>query len=78
MLTDLPSDLLRALDKRRTRAVQPALPNPYLEGNFAPVGHESDFAGLRPSQGRLPADFAGTLYRMSPAPRFEPLNRVME
>lgn len=76
MLTDLPSDLLLALDKRRTRAAQPALPNPYLEGNFAPVGHESDFAGLRPSQGRLPADFAGTLYRMSPAPRFEPLNRT--
>lgn len=76
MLSDLPSDLLRALDRRRARAGQPALPNPYLEGNFAPIGHESDFADLRPSQGQIPDSLQGTLYRMSPAPRFEPLNRT--
>ncbi len=76
MLSDLPSDLLRALDKRRARKHQPTLPNPYLEGNFAPVGHESDFTGLRPSQGQIPSELGGTLYRMSPAPRFEPLNRT--
>lgn len=75
MLPDLLGDLLRSLDKRRIAAAPAALPNPYLEGNFAPVGHESDFTGLQPSAGRIPESLRGTLYRMSPAPRFEPRDR---
>lgn len=71
------ADLLRALDAHRPRPAIPDLPNPYLEGNFAPVGRESDFAGLQPSQGRIPDDLRGTLYRMSPAPRFPPLSRAL-
>jgi carotenoid cleavage dioxygenase len=71
------ADLLRALDKHRPRPPIPDLPNPYLEGNYAPVGREGDFAGLAPRLGRIPDGFAGTLYRMSPAPRFEPISRTL-
>lgn len=68
-------NLLLALDKRRSRPSAPDLPHPFLEGNYAPVGREADFADLRPSSGRVPDALRGTLYRMSPAPRFPPLHR---
>lgn len=71
------ADILVALDQHRPRPAIPDLPNPYLEGNFAPVGREADFSGLVPRLGRIPDGFCGTLYRMSPAPRFEPLSRTL-
>ncbi len=71
------ADLLRGLDKHRPRPAIADLPNPYLEGNFAPVGRESDFADLTPRLGRIPDAVSGTLYRMSPAPRFEPISRTL-
>lgn len=67
--------LLLTLDKRRRRPSEPDLVHPFLEGNYAPVGRESDFTGLQPSRGRIPDALRGTLYRMSPAPRFPPLHR---
>lgn len=68
-------NLLLALDKRRPRPSSPDLPHPFLEGNYAPVGRESDFVDLAPSRGRIPDALRGTLFRMSPAPRFQPLHR---
>lgn len=44
--------------------------NPYLSGNFAPVGTEDDFE--LPVTGELPQGLEGTLYRIGPNPRFEP------
>ena len=70
-------DLLVALDKKRPQKFRSDLPNPYLEGNFAPIGRESDTSVLEVKQGAVPTDLSGTLYRMSPAPRFEPLNRSL-
>ena len=43
----------------------------FLEGNFAPVREERDFAAL-PVVGALPEALAGTLYRVGPNPQFEP------
>jgi len=45
--------------------------NPYLDGNFAPVRSEDDFAEL-PLEGTLPPELTGTLYRNGPNPQFEP------
>ncbi len=45
--------------------------NPYLEGNFAPVRSEDEFAAL-PVTGEIPPELAGTLYRNGPNPQFEP------
>lgn len=67
--------LMLTLDKRRPRPSGPDLPHPFLEGNYAPVGREAEFVGLVPSSGRIPDELRGTLYRMSPAPRFPPLIR---
>lgn len=69
----LAEDLLLALDKKRPRP-RAFRPNPYLEGNFAPVGRESDSPSLDVLRGEVPRDLRGTLYRMSPGPRFEPPN----
>ena len=69
----LVEDLLLALDKKRPRP-RSSLPNPFLEGNFAPVGRESDSPSLAVLQGEVPRELRGTLYRMSPGPRFEPPN----
>lgn len=38
--------LLVALDKKRPRPRRASLPNPYLEGNFAPLGAEHDAPSL--------------------------------
>lgn len=70
-------DLLVALDKKRPRKRAASFPNPYLEGNFAPVGEEHDTPSLDVVQGALPADLRGALYRMSPAPRFRPVNPAL-
>lgn len=70
-------DLLLALDARDKKRPRPRgldLPNPYLEGNFAPVRHEQDSPPLDILQGAIPAELRGTHYSMSPAPRFPPLN----
>lgn len=45
--------------------------NPYLEGNFAPIRQEDDFADL-PVTGSMPHAIAGTLYRNGPNPQFDP------
>src|SRR5207237_1043785 len=44
--------------------------NPFLEGNFAPVG-EDDFSNLAVT-GEIPVGLAGTFYRNGPNPQFEP------
>ena len=67
--------LLVALDKRRPRPAEALRKNPYLEGNFAPVGYEADTPALDVIAGAIPQTLRGTLYRMSPAPRFPPVNR---
>lgn len=70
-------DLLVALDEKRPRRRGPSLSNPYLEGNFAPVGREHDAPSLDVVEGAFPAELRGSLYRMSPAPRFQPINPVL-
>src|SRR5271165_5381146 len=45
--------------------------NPFLEGNFAPLSGEDDFAALRVT-GEIPKDLAGSFYRNGPNPQFEP------
>ncbi|HND11012.1 MAG TPA: carotenoid oxygenase family protein [Pseudomonadota bacterium] len=70
-------DVLVAIEKRRPRKVPAGASNPFLEGNFAPVGTESDFPSLQVIAGALPPDLRGTLYRMSPAPKYDPLNRAL-
>src|SRR5215472_4234274 len=49
----------------------PLRTNPYLSGNFAPVGSEDDFTDLRVT-GEFPRELRGTLYRNGPNPQFEP------
>ena len=44
--------------------------NPYLAGNFAPVGDEEDFDLT--IVGEMPAGLAGALYRNGPNPQFTP------
>jgi carotenoid cleavage dioxygenase-like enzyme len=44
--------------------------NPYLVGNFAPVGSEDDFELA--VTGAMPKGLAGALYRNGPNPQFEP------
>jgi carotenoid cleavage dioxygenase len=70
-------DILIALDRKRPRPSGPSLPNPYLEGNFAPVGQEQDSPRLDVVEGSVPPELQGTLYRMSPGPRFPPLNQAL-
>lgn len=70
-------DVLLALDKKRPKRRREGLQNPYLEGNFAPIGRESDSPSLEVTKGAIPSDLRGTLYRMSPAPRFEPIDRSL-
>lgn len=69
--------ILLALDRRRPRPRGASQRNPYLEGNFAPVGGEHDAAPLEVIAGAIPPDLRGTLYRMSPGPRFEPPNPAL-
>ncbi len=69
--------LLVALEQKRPRPPQSSRPNPYLEGNFAPVGYEADTPSLDVIAGAIPQTLRGTLYRMSPAPRFPPPNRSL-
>ena len=66
------TSLLCKLDARRPRPRGADLPNPYLQGNFAPLGAEHDTPSLDVIQGAFPADLRGAHYRMSPAPRFTP------
>jgi carotenoid cleavage dioxygenase len=49
----------------------PARINPYLTGNFAPVGSEDDYADLK-IVGEMPKELAGSYYRNGPNPQFEP------
>ncbi|AKU99713.1 Lignostilbene-alpha,beta-dioxygenase [Labilithrix luteola] len=45
--------------------------NPFFTGNFAPVDAERDISDLQ-ILGNIPADLAGTLYRVGPNPHFGP------
>ena len=45
--------------------------NPYLTGNFAPIGSEDDFADLK-IKGEIPKWLHGSYYRNGPNPQFEP------
>ncbi|HXC56715.1 MAG TPA: carotenoid oxygenase family protein [Rhizomicrobium sp.] len=49
----------------------PARINPYLTGNFAPIGSEDDFASLKIG-GEIPQDLRGAFYRNGPNPQFPP------
>lgn len=72
---ELLQNLLVTLDNRNRRRRRPTGPsNPFLDGNFAPLGEEHDTPSLETVQGALPRDLRGALYRMSPAPRFQPIN----
>jgi carotenoid cleavage dioxygenase-like enzyme len=53
--------------------VRPSVPNPFLEGNFAPIWTEADAFSL-PIRGELPAELQGTLFRNGPNPQFMPAN----
>lgn len=70
-------DVIVSLEKRRPRPAPSIGRNPFLEGNFAPVGKESDFPTLQVIAGQLPDTLRGTLYRMSPAPKYDPPNRAL-
>ena len=48
--------------------------DPYLTGNFAPVGFEADAHDV-PLQGEFPDALDGTLYRNGPNPQFAPRER---
>jgi len=67
-------NLLLSLDEKRPRRPGSGRPNPYLQGNFAPVGRESSADSLKVLRGEVPKDLRGAHVRMSPAPRFQPLN----
>ena len=45
--------------------------NPYLNGNFAPVHSEDDFADLKVT-GEIPKGLAGAFFRNGPNPQFAP------
>jgi len=61
---------------RRTKRTRRALQNAYLEGNYAPVRREEDVPALEVVAGEVPSDLEGALYRIGPAPRFEPVDRL--
>lgn len=44
--------------------------NPYLAGNFAPIGSEDDFR--LEVVGEMPRELAGALFRIGPNPQFQP------
>src|SRR5262245_17381090 len=48
--------------------------NPFLQGNFGPIGSEDDYTDLRVI-GAIPRDLNGTYYRNGPNPAFEPKGR---
>ncbi len=54
--------------------VENRLADPYLSGNYAPVGDELDVAELA-VEGRIPEGLVGTFLRNGPNPQFEPIGR---
>ena len=48
--------------------------DPYLSGNFAPVGPEIDAADLPVIAGRIPEDLSGAYMRNGPNPLFKPIS----
>src|SRR4051794_13477416 len=48
--------------------------HPLLSGGFEPIGLGADYACLA-VEGALPADLAGTFYRIGPNPQFAPRGR---
>ena len=48
--------------------------DPYLSGNFAPVGRELDAADLPVIAGRIPPDLSGAYMRNGPNPLFKPIS----
>jgi carotenoid cleavage dioxygenase len=48
--------------------------DPYLSGNFAPIGPEVDAADLPVIAGRIPPDLSGAYMRNGPNPLFKPIS----
>lgn len=75
LLASAPPALRAALGQpARARSPHAPPPNPYLQGNFAPFREETETPALTLTVGEVPRDLSGTLYRIGPAPRFEPLD----
>ncbi|XXX75658.1 carotenoid oxygenase family protein [Sorangium sp. So ce134] len=62
---------------RPQRAPDKNLRNPFLEGNYAPFRSETECASLELVSGEVPSALAGTLYRIGPAPRFDPIEPLL-
>jgi carotenoid cleavage dioxygenase-like enzyme len=50
-----------------------SVPNPFLQGNFAPIWTEADAFSL-PIVGQMPSELQGTLFRNGPNPQFMPVS----
>lgn len=48
--------------------------DPHLGGNFLPVQRETDAAGLKVRQGRIPPELSGVYMRNGPNPEFQPIS----
>src|SRR5262249_47312099 len=51
--------------------------SPFLEGNFAPYRQETTTDTLEVIKGSVPRELAGALYRIGPAPQFDPINPAL-
>ncbi len=65
---------LSAASARETAAITWVSDDPYLSGNFAPVGPELDAADLPVIAGRIPPDLSGAYMRNGPNPLFKPIS----
>ncbi|AKT42003.1 carotenoid oxygenase family protein [Chondromyces crocatus] len=79
LLTVAPTGL-RAVLGRPSKEGEPAQPasssNAYLRGNFAPLREETHTEALEVVAGEVPRGLAGALFRIGPAPRFEPIDAL--
>jgi carotenoid cleavage dioxygenase len=57
-----------------TAAISWVSDDPYLSGNFAPIGPEVDSADLPVIAGRIPPDLSGAYMRNGPNPLFKPIS----
>lgn len=62
------------LIKMNAETLNPTVPSPYLEGNFAPVRQEITNDDLKVI-GELPADLSGIFVRNGPNPQFTPIGQ---
>ncbi|EYF04359.1 carotenoid oxygenase family protein [Chondromyces apiculatus] len=76
LLSAAPPALRGLLGRPPPTAPHPPPPNPYLQGNYAPYRAETETSALELASGEVPRALSGALYRMGPAPRYEPLDPV--